>query len=166
MKHPVSTAAFIIALLLSVGFITATAPALPPLVAAHFDVSGNPNGFMARGDYLHFMLYIGVAVPMVMVAVLTFVNTRKIKLNLPNADYWMAPSRVAETRALLVGHSVWFGTLFIGLICYVHWLVLKAHQHAPPHLPGMLAAGSAAAFIVLAGSWAFVLLALFRRPPR
>lgn len=166
MRHPVSTAAFIIALLLAVGFITTTATGLPPLVAAHFDTAGNPNGFLARGDYVHFMLYIGVAVPMVMVAILTFVNTRKIKLKLPHGDYWMAPSRVAETRALLVGHSVWFGTLFIALICYVHWLVLKAHQQAPPHLPGALALGGIATFVLLASGWALVLLAVFRRPPR
>ena len=166
MKHPVSTAAFIIALLVSVGFITVTLSELPPLVAAHFDLRGNPNGFMARADYLHFMLYIGVAVPMVMVAILTFVNTRKIKLKLPHSDYWMAPSRVAETRAMLVGHSVWFGTLFIALICYVHWLVLRAHQHAPPHLPAAFALGGGAVFVVLAGGWALLLLTRFRRPPR
>lgn len=164
VKHPVSTAVFVIALLLAVGFIASSTSQLPPVVASHFDAAGNPNSFMARGDYIHFMLSIGVALPMVLVAMLTFVNSRKIKLKLPNSDYWMAPSRIAETRAFLVGHSVWFGTIFIAMIGFVHWLVLKAHQVAPPHLSGSLVIGGLVAFVVVAGGWALVLLFSFRRP--
>jgi uncharacterized membrane protein len=162
----VSTTVFVLTLLLAVAFITASSSQLPPVVASHFDAAGNPNSFMARTDYIHFLLWIGVAVPMALVAVLTFVNSRKIKLKLPNSDYWMAPARIAETRAFLVGHSVWFGTIFVAMICYVNWLVLKAHQVAPPHLAAGLVVAGLVIFVVLAGGWAMVLLFAFRRPRR
>ena len=80
-------------------------------------------------------LAIGIGVPLALVALLTFVYSRAADMKLPNRDYWLAPERIAETRDLLVAHGIWFGYAADQLVCYVHWLELKAHRSAPPHLP-------------------------------
>ena len=48
------------------------------------------DGFMARGDYLSFMLIGVVAIPLLIVMPQRFVETMPPRLiNVPNRDYWL-----------------------------------------------------------------------------
>jgi uncharacterized membrane protein len=164
MNHKLSWAVFVLTLLSVILFVALTAPRLPALVASHFDAAGVPTAFVARGIYLRFVLLIGVGLPIVLVALLAWVYSRARDMKLPNKDYWLAPERIAATRALLVSQAVWFGTLLAAIVCYVHWLELDAHRSAPPQLSNPLFGAGLMTFLVIAMAWSIAILMAFRRP--
>jgi len=155
---------FILLLVFAAFFVTQSAAALPPLVGSHFDAAGYPNAFMTRGGYTRFVLCFGVALPAALVALLTLVYSRARELKLPNRDYWLAPERIARTRARLVAHGVWFGSLLVSMVCFVHWLVLGAYRRVPPQLSNPLLEAGLLTFFLLAAGWIIAALIIFRRP--
>jgi uncharacterized membrane protein len=162
--HRITWSVFIALLLLAILFVTGTASELPPMVASHFDASGQPNAFMSRSGYIRFVLCFAVGFPVAIVIILTMVYSRATDLKLPNRDYWLAPQRLDRTRAFLVAHGVWFGSLLVALACYVHWLELRANRLLPPHLPIQTFAALMLAFLIATAVWISALMFAFRRP--
>jgi uncharacterized membrane protein len=162
--HRVAWAVFIGLLLLAVLFVTGTASDLPPRVASHFDAAGEPNAFMSRAGYIRFMLCLCLGLPVLVVTILWAVYSRAADLKLPNREYWLAPQRLERTRAFLVAHGVWFGSLLVILACFVHWLELGANRQQPPHLSSQMFAAGMIAFLVAMAAWITVLMFAFRRP--
>jgi uncharacterized membrane protein len=157
---------FVLLLLFAILFVTGTAPQLPPTVASHFDAAGQPNAFMSRSGYVRFMLGLAVGLPAVVVVVLSTVYSRATDLKLPNREYWLAPERLDRTRAFLVAHGVWFGSLLVTLTCCVHWLELGANRQQPPHLSNQSIAAVLVAFLIATAAWVAALMFAFRRPVR
>ncbi|HEY0748650.1 MAG TPA: hypothetical protein VGD63_18250 [Steroidobacteraceae bacterium] len=155
---------FVSMLLFAIFYVTGSVSNLPLLVASHFDGNGDPNAYMPRKSYTMFVLISGVGLPLAIVALLTAVYSKARDMKLPNRDYWLAPERIAQTRALLVNHGVWFGTTITAMVCFMHWLELDAHRTVPPHLSSQLFAGGLAAFLLITLGWIFVLLRAFRLP--
>jgi hypothetical protein len=155
---------FVLLLVFALVFVTRTSAALPPLVGSHFDAAGFPNAFMTRGGYTRFVLCLGLAAPVALVALLTVVYSRANDLKLPNRDYWLAPERLGRTRALLVAHGVWFGSLLVTMVCFVHWLVLGAHRRVPPQLSSAAIEAGMLTFLLISAGWIIALLIAFRRP--
>jgi uncharacterized membrane protein len=162
--HRVTWSVFILLLLFAVGFVIGTVPDLPPRVASHFDAAGQANAFMSRSGYTRFVLCLVLGLPTVVVAILTAVYSRAGDLKLPNRDYWLAPQRIDRTRAFLVAHGVWFGSLLVILACFIHWLELTANREQPPHLSNSLFAGVMIAFLLATAAWVAALMVAFRRP--
>ena len=162
--HRVAWWVFIVLLLFAVLFVTGTASQLPPIVASHFDAAGQPNAFMSRSGYIRFVLCVAVGLPVVVVAILTAVYSRAADLKLPNREYWLAPPRLDQTRAFLVAHGVWFGSMLVVLACFVHWLELTANRQQPPHLSNSSFAAVLIAFFIATAAWLAVLMFAFRRP--
>jgi hypothetical protein len=162
--HRVTWAVFIGLLLFAVLFVTGTASELPLTVASHFDAAGQPNAFMSRGGYIRFVLCLCLGLPVIVVGILRAVYSRATDLKLPNRDYWMAPQRLDRTRAFLVAHGVWFGSLLVIIVCFVHWLELGAHRRQPPHLSSQMFAAGLVAFLIATAVWIAVLTFAFRRP--
>ena len=155
---------FALALLGAIVYFSNTVSSLPPMVASHFDGAGFPTAHFTRAFYTKFLFGIGVAFPIAMVALLSLVYSKASDMKLPNRDYWLAPERIAQTRALLVSHGVWFGCLMVAMVCYVHWLVLAAHRMVPPRLSNQLVMGGLLVFMAIAIGWVIALLRAFRRP--
>jgi uncharacterized membrane protein len=155
---------FALMLLFAVFYVTGSVSSLPLLVASHFDGSGNPDAYMPRNFYSRFVLGLSVGLPLAIVGLLTAVYSKARDMKLPNRDYWLAPERIAQTRALLVNHGVWFGSTVTAMVCCVHWLELDAHRNVPPHLSNQLFAGALAAFLLVTLGWIFLLLRAFRLP--
>jgi uncharacterized membrane protein len=107
----IASIVFAAILLFAILFFANTTTSLPPLIASHFDGSGNPTAQMTRDFYTKFVFFMGVGLPIAMVALLTFVYSKASDMKMPNRDYWLAPERIAHTRALLVSHGVGFGSL-------------------------------------------------------
>jgi uncharacterized membrane protein len=162
--HRVTWSVFIVLLLFAVLFVTGTASKLPLTVASHFDAAGQPNAFMSRGGYTRFVLCAAVGFPVIVVAILTAVYSRATDLKLPNREYWLAPQRLDRTRASLVAHGVWFGSLLVTLACFVHWLELGANLRQPPHLSNQTFAAVLIAFLIATAAWLAALMFAFRRP--
>jgi uncharacterized membrane protein len=163
-SHKFSWAVFIGMLLIAALFVNRTSNELPPLVAVHFDDAGRATSFIASGRYRVFVLLFTVALPIALVAIMTSAYSRATDFKLPNREYWLAPQRIARTRSFLVVHGIWFGTMLVGLMCFMHWLVLDANRQEPPQLSNQ------ALFIgllVLLGcmvTWIGTLMVAFRRP--
>jgi hypothetical protein len=98
------------------------------------------------------------------VAILTTVYSRATDMKLPNREYWLAPQRLDRTRAFLVAHGVWFGSLLVTLVCCVHWLELGANRLQPPHLSNQTFAAVLVAFLIATAAWISALMFAFRRP--
>lgn len=156
--------AFALALLLAIFYISNTVSSLPPMVASHFDGAGYPTAHMTRAFYTEFVFGMGVGFPIAMVALLSVIYSKAGDMKLPNRDYWLAPEHIAQTRALLVSHAVWFGCLIVAMVCYMHWLILTAYRSAPPHLSNQLVMGGLLVFTGIAVGWIIGLLRTFRRP--
>jgi hypothetical protein len=164
MKHRLSWGALFLLTCSAVFFIIHTVDRLPLVLASHFDATGFPTAFMLRSSYFHFILWLGIAVPLALVALLTNVYSRATNMKLPNRDYWLAPEHIGETRDMLVGHGIWFGSLLICMVCFVHWLELKANLSQPAHLPNDLVYAGLALFFLVSVGWIAALLLAFRRP--
>jgi hypothetical protein len=160
----ISWSVFILMLVCATVFILHTSSRLPALVPSHFDLAGYPNTFMTHNGYIRFTLLLGVGLPVALVALLTLVYTRANDMKLPNRDYWLAPERIARTRSLLVAHGVWFGSLLIAMVCFVHWLELDAHRRTPPQLSNGLIEAGLLVFFLITAAWIVALLIAFRRP--
>jgi uncharacterized membrane protein len=165
MKTSPSWLVFIALLLFAVFFVTGTASELPMTVASHFDASGRANAFMSRSGYTRFVLCLALGLPTMVVAILTTVYSRAADLKLPNRDYWLSPQRINRTRAFLIAHGVWFGSLLVTLVCLVHWLELAANREQPPHLSNQGFAAVMIAFLIATAAWVAALMFAFRRPP-
>ncbi|HWX79380.1 MAG TPA: hypothetical protein VNZ02_04785 [Steroidobacteraceae bacterium] len=164
MMQKAAWSIFVLLLLFAIVFVTRSSAALPPLVGSHFDAAGFPNAFMTRGGYTRFVLCLGTLLPVALVALLTRVYSRANDLKLPNRDYWLAPERLARTRARLVAHGVSFGSLLVTMVCFVHWLVLGAYRRTPPQLSSAAIEAGMLTFFLISGGWIIVLLIAFRRP--
>jgi uncharacterized membrane protein len=162
--HRVTWGVFIVLLLFATLFVTGTASELPLTVASHFDAAGQPNAFMSRSGYIRFVLCVAVGLPVLMVVILTAVYSRAADLKLPNREYWLAPQRLEQTRAFLVAHAVWFGSLLVILGCFVHWLELAANRQQPPHLSNSSFAAVLIAFLFATAVWIGAFMFAFRRP--
>jgi uncharacterized membrane protein len=162
--HRVTWSAFILLLLFAILFVTSTASQLPLIVASHFNAAGQANAFMSRSGYTRFVLCFAIGFPVLVVTILTTVYSRAVDMKLPNRDYWLAPQRIDGTRAFLVAHGVWFGSLLVILGCMVHWLELAANREQPPHLPGQMFAAVMIAFLLATAAWIAALMFAFRRP--
>ena len=162
--HRVTWSIFVLLVLFAILFVAGTASGLPPTVASHFDAAGQPNAFMSRSGYVRFVLCVAVGLPALVVAILWTVYSRATDLKLPNREYWLAPERLDRTRAFLVAHSVWFGSLLVTLACFVHWLELGANRQQPPHLSNQSFAVVLIAFLIATAAWISALIFAFRRP--
>lgn len=157
--------AFALLLLCAVLFFANTVSSLPALVASHFDGAGYPTAHMTREFYTKFVFSMGIGFPIAMVAFLTLIYSKANDMKLPNRDFWLAPENIAQTRALLVSHAVWFGCLMVAMVCYVHWLELAAHREMPPRLSNRWVGMGLLVFFAITGVWIIKLLRAFRRPP-
>jgi hypothetical protein len=160
----ISWIAFTLALLCAIFYFSNTISSLPPMVASHFDGAGFPTAHFTRANYTKFVFAMGVGFPIAMVALLSVVYSKASDMKMPNRDYWLAPERIAQTRALLVAHAVWFGCLMVAMVCYTHWLILAAHRSVPPRLSNQLVMGGLLVFMGIAGGWIVGLLRTFRLP--
>ncbi len=163
-RYPLSWVLFLVLLAGALVWVSTTVAQLPARVATHFDAAGNPNGFMTRSDYLLFMLPFSVGLPSLVVGLMSAVFRRGSRFNLPHRDYWLAPERLAHTRAFLVAHAVWFGSILTAFLCFVHALVIDANRTQPAHLDNDQALRGLAAVLAALGIWMAVLVLRFRRP--
>jgi uncharacterized membrane protein len=164
-SHKFSWAVFLILLLAAALFINQTVGKLPTRVAVHFDQNGVASAFMDGVQYRRFILLFSVAMPIVLVAFMSSAYSRAKDMKLPNRDYWLAPQRIARTRSFLVAHGIWFGSLLVALMSFMHWLILDANRQQPPTLSNQ---AMFLGLLVLLGcmlAWIGTLMIAFRRPP-
>lgn len=166
MKSTSSLSLFVVLLVLAAGFIVLSGQSLPPVVASHFALGGNADGFMPRNAYLGLMLLITVGVPLLLALghnLLRFVPVNLVSL--PNRNYWLSPERTAETFAFLRNHGIYLSALTAAFLCFVHWLVVQANKVQPPLLSTSWFVTGLVLFLLSVAAWTGVLFLHFRRSP-
>lgn len=162
--HKLTWLLFVLLLMFAVIFVNRTAASLPSIVASHFDAAGQPNGFMSRSDYMVLLRVLTLGLPLAVVGILAIVYSRATDLKMPNREYWLAPQRLERTRAFLIAHGVWLGSMLVAFMCFFHWLELDANSQQPPHLSNRLFASGIIVFLVCLAAWIGTLMFAFRRP--
>ena len=120
--------AFFPVLAATVVFVWWSAGAMPEVVASHFEAGGVANGFMPRRQYVGFMVFVVVLVPSLLFFVGRLASRLPVQfINLPNKQYWLAPERRAATLTSLGNFGVWAAYATLGLLCLVHWFVVRAN---------------------------------------
>jgi hypothetical protein len=128
--------------------------------------SGAANGFMPRGVYVGVMLGVTLVVPLLIALSGHLIRVLPVDLiNLPNRKYWLAPERRAATLASLAKMSVYFASALVVFLCFVHWLVVRAHDSQIPRLEPVPLFIGLALFLFATVAWLVVLVRRFGRVP-
>jgi serine/threonine-protein kinase len=163
--EPMRMTAFGVWLIGIVAFILVSGGRLPATVASHFGFAGHADAFMSRPFYLAFMCAFAAGIPMLLVALPTWIARRWPRaINLPNRDYWLAPQRLKETTRSLTSYFVALGVALSLLLAFVHWEVVQANLRTPPALDNGRFAAAMIAFVLAAIFWSVRFFARFRRP--
>ena len=158
--------AFFLVLAATVVFVWWSAGAMPEIVASHFVVGGVANGFMPRRQYVGFMVFVVVLVPSLLFFVGRLASRLPVQfINLPNKQYWLAPERRAATLTSLGNFGVWAAYATLGLLCLVHWFVVRANLQQPPRLEQAPLVGAMSLFFVALFVGMMILLRRFFRAP-
>lgn len=168
MQQGRSSIPFLILLACAAAFIGVTSRcSLPAVVASHFNAAGVANGFMTRALYVPFTFAFAVVLPLLLVFLSSrALNNPKARINLPNHEYWLAPERRAETADFVRRHLARFASMLALLVCYVHWLVVRANALVPPSLSSFRFLGGLGVFLIFTGVWVMVFLGRFRKIAR
>jgi hypothetical protein len=145
--------------------IYATSAQLPARVASHFNAAGLANGFMPRGDYLLFMLFLTLGVPLLVVlATVVVPRVAPSMLKVPARDYWLAPERREETFATLAASGFVTASIIAAFLIAVHALVVSANRRTPQQLDNGLLWALVAVLIVSLLTWQWFSWRRFHRP--
>jgi hypothetical protein len=143
---------------------------LPAKVASHFDINGQPNGWMSRASCVGFTLGLGLLLPAFIVGMMSGAGRIPVSfINLPHRDYWLEPERRQAALASLRIYALWFSCLNVLFVTGLHWLIVQANlsgqnpQAQGPHLNGLGIALLAGGFLAGTGIWLVLLLRHFSK---
>jgi hypothetical protein len=109
---------------------------LPPRVATHFGLHGEPNGWQTHAEYLRFTLIFAAVVPAFVLGAFSLIRVGDGALmNIPHKKYWLAPERRAETIAFVQRQGAWFASLLIVFFAAIHHFIVMANARSPARLP-------------------------------
>jgi len=140
---------------------------LPDRVASHFDLHGQPNGWMTRTTILEAILGLGILLPAFTVGIM--ITTGKIPVSfvrLPHRDYWLAPERQRETLASLFPYALWLACINVLFVTGLLALIIQANANsAQPHVSLVSVASLIGGFVLATFIWALLLKRKFAREP-
>ncbi len=155
---------FFLVLLVAAAFVWLSSGSLPAVVASHFGPGGTANGFMGKGMYTALMIALVVGVPALVASTTLLVRALPPQMiNLPNRQHWLAPERRDATLDALASLSLRFAMALAVFLCFMRWLVVRAHAVQPPRLPEGLFFAGLAAFGLVTLAWLFLLFRRFGR---
>ena len=158
-------AALILSYLVLFAWIAFSYDDLPVKVASHFDIFGQPNGWMSRNSCVAFTLGLGILVPALVIGMMGGAGRIPVSfINLPHRDYWMSPERRQAAVAILLRYSLWFSCLNVLFVTGLHTLIVLANwKGAAPHLSGLGITLIAGGFLIGTGFWTSSLLKHFSK---
>ena len=146
-------------------FVWWSSTPLPQVVATHFGLGGQANGFMTHTTYVRFMLVFVVLLPwLVNFAMGRVLASPGARINLPNRDHWLSDQQRAATVDFLLRHMRYFGLMLVAFLCAVHSLVVKANTATPPALDNTRFSIALGAYLLVVVMWIVALRRRFRRP--
>ncbi len=109
--------------------------ALPPVVASHFDSSGNVNGWMDHNSFLVFIAGMG-GLALVVVPGLGVLTARHPGryLSVPNRRYWLRPENQVGFRRNFTALTMGIGASMALLIGAANLATLYANTRRPANM--------------------------------
>jgi uncharacterized membrane protein len=147
------------------GYVITSYGSLPAHVASHFDIEGQPNGWMSRDGLVKFMIGFGIFMPLFVVGMMAVTGRIPVSfVNLPNRDYWLAPERRKATSAVLLHYALWFACMNVLFVTGLHWLIVQSNAPGgKPHLNGIGMALVLGGFLIGTGIWVIFLRRRFSK---
>jgi len=139
-------------------------PQLPPVVASHFDGAGAANGWSSRNVFFAIYLTMVVMLIGIFIYLPRWSGRRgKLRMNIPNQDYWLAPQRQQQTMEFFQRQMMILGIAHLLLAIYTVQLAILANlqQESGLHSSMWWALGSYFVFLTL---WLINLFLHFRKP--
>ena len=101
---------------------------LPQQAVTHFDMHGNPNGWMSPKIFFWFMI--------AMIALITasFTLMPVGWMNIPNRSHWLSTQHREETERYISKNYTAMGIATMSLIMYADWIVYAANIADAPRL--------------------------------
>jgi uncharacterized membrane protein len=148
--------------------LATTYPDLPERVASHFNLRGEPDGWMPRRSYMLFLGAAGLGIPWLLIAATRFVRTLPPSMvNVPHRDYWMTVENREEVYRATERLGMWVATGEVLFFILVHLSVVHANQVEPVRLPmDTFWAGLAAFLLTLTAMVAMYYLRFLRLPDK
>lgn len=138
---------------------------LPDRVATHFNLQGEPDGWMNRSSHLLFFSVIGVVLPLGTVgASLWLRHAPDSTINIPRREYWLAPERRSETLGFLSGSLQWLACELLVFLLGIQILVVRANRLQPVQMETTLLWILSALLVAAIAVWTIATLRRFRRP--
>ena len=136
MKKAIPVYIFVFLLAVSFSQVIFYYPNMPETMATHFDSAGNPNGWMSKSSFfLIEILILLISTASFLLMPFLFAKYRvRSGINLPNKDYWLAPSRIDYFYNYFKTSFAWFGVVTLTLLAGTTQLVLEANLTKNPVL--------------------------------
>ena len=139
MTKRIPVIVLILLLALAAAHISYFTSRLPATVVSHFDASGTPNGSMSRQVFLllYGVLVLVLCIPFLFLGPLIKVIPGQF-VNLPNKQYWLDPSRRAQTYAYLQQWGYWFCDALVAFLISTMHLAIRANLRPDLQLSPMV----------------------------
>ncbi len=158
VRFPLVLLAFLVVLFVS--YILSASSSLPSHIATHFDLKGQPNGWMSRSAHIRFTVTTGLGMTAFFVGL--FYGTRFLPvslINIPRRDYWLSTENRAATNDFIFRSGLWFACLIILFHSAIYHIIIQANSVTPPRLPSSQFFSLTIGFIVCIIFWC---VSLFR----
>ena len=127
---------FAVAVVVSTAFVIATGQDLPVRVAAHFGMRGAADRFLSREAYVVIFALLTSAGPIISVVVKTLVaRVRPGRACRRHPEFWTRPENRDTAIAYCTTRSLIIGGMLSLFLAGVHYMILRANEVQPPHLP-------------------------------
>jgi hypothetical protein len=138
---------------------------MPELLASHFGPGGRADAWMSKDLFLLFgLIPLAVALAVAFLGPLMVEKLPPSLINLPNKDFWLAPSRKAQTVAAFKSWSEGFAIGLLIFTAYVFELVFDANQSGSQQLANASFITALVVFFAFTLGWMLVLYRRFARP--
>lgn len=163
MRLPVTI--FLILLVLGVFQNLAYGPALPDVVASHFDGAGRPNGHQTRAAFRATQLLVLGLIAATLGGSVLLVRSLPVEwVNVPHREHYLAPERRQESLDYLCRWLMWFTDVTLFFILYVFQLTLIANSGGSGRLPNFPMWGGLGLYFVFVAVAMVHMFARFRKP--
>lgn len=142
-------------------------PRLPETVVSSFELDGRAGGWSSRTAFLATYL-VSVAITAASFLALPVLLRRfdGRGLNIPHADYWLAPERLEATIDHIARQLLWFGLVTVAFLGWTHQLVILANLNGTERMAAGPFWAGLGAFLAYAVWWTLRLSLHFQRRPR
>lgn len=138
-------------------------PQMPETVASHWDGLGAANAWSSRNGF--FGLYL--AMLLMLLGIFIYVprwsmHRAKFGMKIPNAEYWLAPERIEQTRVFFQRQMLVMGVIHLILAIWVMQLAILANFSQQPRLDSSIFWALSLYFLFLIG-WLIHFFIHFRK---